>query len=145
MQRRQSISDEFVQEYRQAFGMHDTAGGGSLPAEKLGTVLRSLGFAPTGTQLEQMLRRLEADTVSFEQMCECIQALQDDPITEDRAKQAFGFFDGGRGVISTAELKGLLITRGDAMSEAEVDAWLAAADPTRSGMVSREAITALCS
>lgn len=144
MTRRQSISNESVAIYTEAFGMHDTEGAGNLPMEKLGAVLRSLGFAPTGTQLQQLQNKMESDVVTFEQMCEYIQALQEEPITEARAKLAFGFFDGGRGAISRVELKTLMTTRGDPISDAEAEAFLASVDPG-SGMISREAFTNLCS
>ena len=87
---------------------------------------------------------MESDVVTFEQMCEYIQTLQEEPITEARAKLAFGFFDGGRGAISRVELKTLMTTRGDPFSDAEAEAFLASVDPG-SGMISREAFTNLCS
>ena len=58
--------------------------------------------------------------IEFDQLVECVYMCEMDPVTETTVKNAFGFFDHGKGSLSVADLKKLLTTRGDVMSEAEV-------------------------
>ena len=67
------------------------------------------------------------------------------PITEARAKAAFGFFDGaGHGHIAVEELRTLLSTRGEPLAPDQLEAFLAEADPEGKGVVDIGAIAALC-
>ena len=142
---RSRYTDEQLADFRQSYqtalgpGVDKAA---SLPAAQLGTCLRSLGLAPTEAQLAAFAP--EGKAVDFEQVLEAIAALQDDELTEDRAKAAFSFFDGGSGRIAVSELRTLLSTRGEPIEdEGLLDAWLATADPEGKGFVERDAIVQL--
>ena len=135
---RSRYTDEQLADFRQSYqtalgpGVDKAA---SLPAAQLGTCLRSLGLAPTEAQLASFA---EGKAVDFEQVLEAIAALQDDELTEDRAKAAFSFFDGGSGRIAVSELRTLLSTRGEPIEdEGLLDPWLATADPEGKGGVRR--------
>ena len=116
-----------------------------LPTERLGKVLRSLGMAPTERQLSAAAVASGGEGLEFDAVLEVIAALADDPITEDRAKAAFAFFDGaGNGQISVDELRTLLSTRGEPLPPDQLESWLAQADPDGKGYVERAAIVDLC-
>ena len=116
-----------------------------LRPEQLGKVLRSLGMAPTERQLSAAAVISGGEGLDFDAVLEVIVAVADDPITEERAKAAFAFFDGaGNGQISVDELRTLLSTRGEPLPPGQLETWLAQADPDGKGYVERAAIVDLC-
>lgn len=138
---------EEIEDFRQAFQVNLPVGSGEtkLPLERLGKVLRSLGFAPTERQLSTAAVAAGGEAVDFDGVLEVIAAVADNPINEDRAKAAFAFFDGaGNGQISVDELRKLLSTRGEPLPPDQLESWLAQADPEGKGYVERAAIVDLC-
>ena len=117
----------------------------TLPSERLGKVLRSLGMAPTERQLSNAAVAAGGEALDFDALLEVIADVADTPITEERAKAAFAFFDGaGNGQISVDELRTLLSTRGEPLPPDQLESWLAHADPEGKGYVERAAIVDLC-
>jgi Ca2+-binding EF-hand superfamily protein len=117
----------------------------TLPCERLGKVLRSLGMAPTERQLSGAAVKTGGAALDFDQVLEVIADVADTPITEGRAKAAFAFFDGaGNGQISVDELRTILSTRGEPLPPDQLETWLAEADPEGKGYVESAAIAALC-
>ena len=56
-----STTDEQVAEMKEAFGLFDRNGDGSIETKDLGIVLRSLGMNPTDAELCDMVGELDAD------------------------------------------------------------------------------------
>ena len=50
----EQLSEEQISELRDAFSLFDTDGDGTISADELGVVIRSLGQNPTEDELEQM-------------------------------------------------------------------------------------------
>ena len=108
-------------------------------------VLRSLGMSPTERQLSAAAVMSGGEGLEFDAVLEVVAAVADNPITEERTKAAFAFFDGaGNGQISVAELRTLLGTRGEPLPPDQLETWLAQADPDGKGYVERAAIMDLC-
>ena len=55
------MSQEQIQEYKEAFGMFDKDGNGQISRNELGSVLRSLGRHLTQMELTVILRDLDED------------------------------------------------------------------------------------
>ena len=55
------LTDEQIQEFREAFNLFDLDGGGSIDESELGTVMRSLGQNPPPEELQEMIAAVDTD------------------------------------------------------------------------------------
>jgi Ca2+-binding EF-hand superfamily protein len=101
-----AISEAEIEKLWKAFQVFDTDGSGSISAEELGEVMRSLGQNPTNTELRDMIKEVDVDlsgTIDFEEFKALMVSKQGD--RESRLKLAFSVFDeDGSGQITTKEL-----------------------------------------
>ena len=62
------LTDEQVEEFKEAFHLFDKDGDGNITAKELGTVMRSLGQNPTIAELQDMITEVDVDgngTIDF--------------------------------------------------------------------------------
>ena len=52
---------ECVAEFREAFGLFDKNGDGTISSTELGTIMRSLGQNPTESELQDMINEVDVD------------------------------------------------------------------------------------
>ena len=52
------LTEEEVEDYREAFNNFDKSGDGMIDEGELGVVLRSLGYSPTNQQLKEMMAKV---------------------------------------------------------------------------------------
>lgn len=52
------LTEEEVEDYKEAFNNFDKDGNGNIDQQELGVVLRSLGYSPTNKQLDEMMERV---------------------------------------------------------------------------------------
>ena len=57
----EQLSEEQIEELREAFTLFDKDGDGTITVGELGTVIRSLGVEPSEEELQQMLDDADAD------------------------------------------------------------------------------------
>ncbi|GFX89027.1 uncharacterized protein TNCV_2853271 [Trichonephila clavipes] len=60
----QQLLDNVVQKFKEAFGLFDHNGDGSIEAAELGVVMRSLGQRPTEAELVNMIRLVDQDVAA---------------------------------------------------------------------------------
>ena len=76
-----------------------------MPSAKLGTVLRSLGFAPTEAEVAAAAAEV-GDTMSFDSLSGCITKAKAKTPSHDELIEALKAFDhSGSGTIRVADLK----------------------------------------
>ena len=66
------LTDEQIQEFREAFNLFDLDGGGSIDESELGTVMRSLGQNPPPEELQEMIAAVDEDgggEIEFDEFC----------------------------------------------------------------------------
>lgn len=53
------LSEEEIEDYKEAFNNFDKSGDGVIDEGELGVVMRSLGFSPTNQQLKDMMAKVD--------------------------------------------------------------------------------------
>ncbi|CAM0949057.1 unnamed protein product [Alopecurus aequalis] len=138
-----SISSDQLREFREAFAFFDKDGDGRISAEELSTVVRSLGQSPTPEQLRDMVRDVDADgngTIEFAEFLALMsrqrEATNADGSAAEELREAFRVFDRDHdGLISKAELRHVMISLGEKLSDEEVEGMIAEADLDGDGQV----------
>jgi len=116
------FSEDQVAEFQEAFALFDTRGDGMIPANQVGEVLRALGQNPTEADVRRLVQK--SDRVSFETFLPILQAVSQKKISdtvEDFIEGLRHFDKDGNGFISSAELRHMLTSLGEKMTEEEVE------------------------
>ena len=135
------MSPEQLREFREAFAFFDKDGNGRITAEELSTVVRSLGQSPTPEELREMVRDADADgngTIEFAEFLALMSRQREAANADDNEelREAFGVFDRDHdGHISKAELRHVMISLGEKLTDEEVEGMIAEADLDGYGQV----------
>ena len=138
----ENLTESQIAEFREAFSLFDRDGDGTVDTKELGTVMRSLGQNPTQTELEDMVREVDADgsgDIDFSEFLQMMSRKMKDTDCEEEIREAFRVFDkDGNGYITTEELRHVMTTLGEVMSNEEVDEMISEADVDGDGQVNYE-------
>eukprot|EP01126_Amoeba_proteus_P038938 TRINITY_DN4083_c0_g1_i2.p1 TRINITY_DN4083_c0_g1~~TRINITY_DN4083_c0_g1_i2.p1 ORF type:complete len:149 (+),score=29.48 TRINITY_DN4083_c0_g1_i2:636-1082(+) len=133
------LSTEVENEYREGFKLFDQKNQGSIPKEDLGTVMRSLGLNPTNAELSEMLKDIEGEQIVFYEFLTMMNKQRSNEDTKDDIKASFTIFDkNNNGVVSVQELRHVLTTVGEKLSEDEFDEIIKDAEVDKNGMINCE-------
>jgi calmodulin len=128
-----------VQEFKEAFDIFDVDGGGTITAEELGVVMKSLGQKPTRAQLEAMVREIDADgdgAIDFPEFLTMMLRKMNEGDPERELRDVFTVFDKDQsGTISADELKSVMKVIGEKLTEQEIEDAIRLADTTGDGEV----------
>ena len=110
--------------------------------EELGTVMRSLGQNPTEGELQDMINEVDIDgngTIEFTEFLGMMAKKMKESDGEEELREAFRVFDkDGNGFISGSELRHVMTTLGEKLTDEEVDEMIREADLDGDGMVNYE-------
>ncbi|XP_065079552.1 calmodulin-like [Ochlerotatus camptorhynchus] len=138
----EKLSDEQIEELRDAFSLFDRNGTGSITSSELRTVLRSLGKSVSDAEVKVLLKDLNVDhegRIQFSNFVAMMTVRMRQLTREDELKEAFRIFDrNGNGLISADELRAALESFGEKMSEEELDELLREADINCDGQIDYE-------
>lgn len=136
------LSDQKVQEIREAFDLFDTDGSGTIDAKELTVAMRALGFEMTEEQIEQMIRDVDKDgsgAIEFPEFCQMMTAKIGERDTKEDLKRAFKIIDQDKnGTISKTDIHRIARDLGEHFTDREIEDMIAAADQSRNGEVSVE-------
>ena len=136
------ISPECRKEYQDAFEMFDKDKDGAITARELGNMMRSIGQNPTDEEVMAMIKEVDLNSdgkIELDEFITLMARNSPDTQTEDEVINAFRVFDKeGNGLIATAELKHIMMTIGDKMTEAEADEMIHEADIDDDGVINYE-------
>ncbi|OMJ29962.1 Calmodulin [Smittium culicis] len=136
------LTDDQIAEFKEAFQLFDKDGDGSVTTSELGVVMRSLNQNPSDAELADMINEIDADgngTIDFPEFLTLMARKMKDTDTEEEIREAFKVFDkDGNGFISASELKHVMTSLGEKMSEAEVEEMIAEADTDGDGQINLE-------
>ncbi|WDK23319.1 calmodulin [Colletotrichum graminicola] len=137
-----SLTEEQVSEFKEAFSLFDKDGDGQITTKELGTVMRSLGQNPSESELQDMINEVDADnngTIDFPAYPEFLTMMarkMKDTDSEEEIREAFKVFDrDNNGFISAAELRHVMTSIGEKLTDDEVDEMIREADQDGDGRI----------
>ncbi|XP_044535569.1 calmodulin-alpha-like [Gracilinanus agilis] len=136
------FTEEQIAEFKEAFSLFDKDSDGSITTKELGTVMRSLGQNPTEAELQNMMGEVDADgngTIDFPEFLGMMAKKMKGAETEESIREAFKVFDkDGNGYVSAAELRHVMTSLGEKLTDEEVDEMMGEADVDGDGQVNYE-------
>jgi len=123
---------------------------GVLSFPELAVVMKSLGQRPSDDELLKMVRDVSEDpvyhTIEFNEFLQLLSKQQRSGTNYDSLKDAFSIFDkDDDGYIPVNEMRDILQSLGDKMTDQELDEMMAAADSDQDGFINYEDfVTVLC-
>ena len=138
------VSDKDLTDYRDAFSLFDKRGDDKIDSNQIGDLLRALGSNPTEAEAKKIAKELDPDgskRVSFEEflpvLLSCKQS-KDDLSEADFVEGLRTFDRDGTGMISVAELRHVLTSLGEKLTEQQVDSILQSISEAERGQVNYE-------
>eukprot|EP01137_Pigoraptor_chileana_P015474 Opistho-2@71444 len=110
-----------ISEFKEAFNMIDQDHDGFISKEDLSDMLASFGRQPTEKEIDEMMNEAPG-TINFTMFLTLFGEKLNGTDPEDVIRNAFGCFDqGGTGLVNVEQLRELLTTMGDRLTEDEFD------------------------
>ncbi|XP_029450589.1 myosin light polypeptide 6-like isoform X1 [Rhinatrema bivittatum] len=122
-----------IAEFREAFQLFDKTGDGKIQLSQCGDVMRALGQNPTNAEVIKVLgnpkpEELSTKMLDFERFLPMLMAVsknREQGTHEDYVEGLRVFDKEGNGTVNAAELRHVLVSLGEKMSEEEVEALVA--------------------
>jgi len=130
------FTEDQISEYREAFQLFDRTGDEKVKMCQAGDVFRALGQNPTNSEVMKVLNNPSSDeltskSLTFDEFLPMLATIskQQDPGTYEDFVEGLRVFDKeGNGTVNSAELRHVLGTLGEKLSEDEIDQLLAGQD-----------------
>ena len=136
------LTGKQIAELREAFSLFDKDRNGTITAWNLGTVMKSLGQNPTEVELQDMINEVDANhngVIEFPEFLTMMTRQMNSDELEEEFREAFHVFDkDSNGFISAAELKQMMESLGEKLTDEEVDEMIRVADMDGDGQVNYE-------
>jgi calmodulin len=136
------IPEFLLKYYRDAFDMFDIDKDGTISLSEVASVMRSLNQDVSEVELKLMIDEVSPDgsgTIDFSQFVFLMHKKGKDTDLEEEIINAFRVFDkNDSGIITADELKHVMTTIGDKLTDEEVDAMIREADIDGDGNINYE-------
>jgi len=137
---RSFLSEAMLLEFKAAFDIFDTDGGGDISTAELGTVMRMLGQTPSKEELDEIIEEVDEDgsgSIDFEEfLVMMVRLLKEDQAgkSEEELAECFRVFDkNGDGMIDRDEFAEILRSTGESITDEEIDELLKDGDKNADG------------
>ena len=127
---RPGLTEDEIEEIREAFNLFDTDGSGSIDPRELKAAMQSLGFESKNPTIYQMIADLEngGSSIDFETFLDAITSKLGDKETRDGIGKIFALFDDDdSGSINLQNLKRVARELGETMTAEELEEMLSRA------------------
>jgi len=120
-----NFTEDQIIDFQETFSLFDNRGDGKISISQLGDALRAMGQNPTETDVRKCAHTLKPDDrISFEVFLPILQTIsknRSSDTAEDFIEGLRHFDKDGNGFISSAELRHLLTTLGEKLTDDEVE------------------------
>jgi calmodulin len=138
----EQLTEERISEFREAFEMFDKDKDGYITIKELGEIMKNLGHGPTEQEVNDMVNEVDVDgngNIDFKEFIGLIARKLRDVDNDDELIESFKLIDrDGTGKISGPELKFLISTLGETISDEEIDEMIREADLDGDGEINYE-------
>jgi len=145
----QPLSEDEIKAFKDVFALFDKDASGTITAHELGEIMRSLGQNPSDSELQDMINEVDIDhsgSIDFEEFLKMMSTTVKAHHFADETRAAFNVFDkDGSGTISAEELRQVMKSLGENLTDAEIDEMIAEADKDRNGTIDYEEFVQLLS
>ena len=127
---RPGLTEDEIEEIREAFNLFDTDGSGSIDPRELKAAMQSLGFESKNPTIYQMIADLEhqGPLIDFEAFLDAITSKLGDKETKEGISKIFALFDQDEtGTINLTNLKRVARELGETMTAEELEEMLSRA------------------
>eukprot|EP00945_MAST-04E_sp_MAST-4E-sp1_P008900 g8900.t1 len=139
---RPGLSEEEIEEIREAFNLFDTDGSGTIDPKELKAAMQSLGFEAKNQTIYQMIGDIDKDgsgSIDFEEFLDMMTAKMSDKDSREDIMKVFNLFDDDQsGKISLRNLKRVAKELGETMTDAELLEMIERADNDQDGEINFE-------
>lgn len=135
----EKLTEEQIEEFREAFFVFDTDGSGTISNEELGTVIRSLGQRPTEEELAEIIAEADKDgngEVDFPEFLQLMAKKINSGDADREIKDAWEVFSVGEEFIPPSQLKLIMENLGETLDEEGVLKLINEADYDADGKIS---------
>ncbi|KAH7126119.1 complex of Cambr and Cam [Dactylonectria macrodidyma] len=134
-----SFSEQQIAEFKKAFSVFDADGNGQVTASEIGTVLRSLGQNLSDAELEGMVNGIDVDkngSIDFNEFLTIMAAKKENNDLQEDLLDAFKTFDkDGSGTISRDEIRQVMLSLGENLTDDDINEMLQVADKDGNGTI----------
>merc|ERR1719364_87925 len=135
-----NLTEDQIEEFKEAFALFDKDGDGTITAEELGVVMRSLGRKPTKEELKSMIAECDDDgsgQIEFPEFLSLMASKLQDTDSVEEMRETFAVFDRDKsGSVSASELKHVMNNLGEQVTIEEVEEMIKEADADGDGELS---------
>ncbi|PIA17475.1 EF-hand [Coemansia reversa NRRL 1564] len=136
-------NEQKIKELRDAFAIFDTDNNGEITREELGVLMRSLNHNPTEEEISDMINEADENGDGKIDFSEFIALMARQSMnandSEEEIVEAFRVFDkNGDGAISAQELRHVMTSLGEKLTDAEIDEMIREADVDGDGLINYE-------
>eukprot|EP00568_Trieres_chinensis_P006763 CAMPEP_0183296040 /NCGR_PEP_ID=MMETSP0160_2-20130417/3769_1 /TAXON_ID=2839 ORGANISM="Odontella Sinensis, Strain Grunow 1884" /NCGR_SAMPLE_ID=MMETSP0160_2 /ASSEMBLY_ACC=CAM_ASM_000250 /LENGTH=169 /DNA_ID=CAMNT_0025457609 /DNA_START=125 /DNA_END=634 /DNA_ORIENTATION=+ len=139
---RPGLSEEEIEEIREAFNLFDTDGSGTIDPKELREAMESLGYEAKNQTIYRMISDIDRDgtgEIDFEEFLDVMTAKMSNGDSKEDVRKIFDLFDDDKtGYISLQNLKRVSKEVGETMSDAELLEMIERADMDQDGQISPE-------
>ncbi|XP_071163988.1 calmodulin-like isoform X1 [Mytilus edulis] len=126
-------------EFKEAFLMVDKTDTGIIPKTELGKCVRALGLNPPEIEISAIQATVDPEgneTIDYETFLSYVETKSKEVHPDDELREALRVFDrDDNGYISAEELKRMMLTSGESLTEEEADEMMKLADKEGNGRV----------
>ncbi|PAA52619.1 hypothetical protein BOX15_Mlig016565g1 [Macrostomum lignano] len=122
------VSEEELTRWNDVFSLFDKYGDGNIDNDTLGAVMRALGRLPTESELQKLIAEVDTDgngTMDFDEFYQVMLRYPKEQGSVGELADAIKVLDhNGDGYINMQDLRHLLTTKGEPLTDEELDALL---------------------